>query len=72
MVSRNTTVILGIPIPSTDPIFLGIIGTHVLFGLVAVLTGAVAMLSKKGRGPVLLTFAPFSETRELWYGTQSV
>ena len=50
MVSENSTVILGIPIPSTDPIFLGLIGTHVLLGLMAVVTGAVAMLSKKGRG----------------------
>ena len=46
----NTTVIVGIPIPSTDPIFLAIVGIHVLFGLAAVVAGVVAMLSKKGRG----------------------
>ena len=50
MVADGTTVILGIPIPSTDPIFLSVVGIHVLFGLAAVVTGALAMLSKKGRG----------------------
>jgi uncharacterized membrane protein len=48
MTSGNTTVVLGIPIPSTDPVFLAIVGIHVLFGLAAVIIGAVAMLSKKG------------------------
>ena len=47
---QNTTVVLGIPIPSTDPMFLAIVGAHVLFGLAALISGAVAMLSKKGRG----------------------
>src|SRR5262245_62105263 len=50
MASEGTTVVLGIPIPSTNPIFLAIIGVHVLFGLAAVITGGAAMLSKKGRG----------------------
>jgi hypothetical protein len=50
MTSESTTVVLGIPIPSTDPVFLGIVGIHVLFGLSAVTTGAIAMLSNKGRG----------------------
>jgi uncharacterized membrane protein len=44
------TVVLGIPVPSSDPVFLAIVGIHVLFGLAAVITGAVAMLSRKGRG----------------------
>ena len=44
------TVVLGIPIPSTDPVFLAIIGVHVLFGLAAVIAGAAAMLSRKRRG----------------------
>ena len=47
---ENVTVVLGIPIPSADPIFLAMVGVHVLFGLAAVVTGAVAMLSNKGRG----------------------
>jgi hypothetical protein len=50
MAVENTTVVLGIPIPSTDPVFLAIVGIHVLFGMAAVMAGAVAMLSKKGRG----------------------
>ena len=50
MASENTTVVLGIPIPSTDPAFLSIVGIHVLFGIAAVVAGAVAMLSRKGRG----------------------
>jgi uncharacterized membrane protein len=50
MALENTTVVLGIPIPSTDPVFLAIAGIHVLFGLAAVIVGAAAMLSGKGRG----------------------
>ncbi len=50
MAAENTTVVLGIPIPSTDPVFLAIVGVHVLFGLAAVITGAVVMLRRKGSG----------------------
>ena len=50
MTHESITVVLGIPIPSTDPFFLAIVGIHVLFGLAAVTAGAVAMLSNKGRG----------------------
>ena len=49
MVEGNITV-LGIPLPSTDPLFLGVVGVHVVFGVCAVTTGAAAMLSPKGRG----------------------
>jgi hypothetical protein len=45
-----STSLFGIPIPSTDPLFLGITGIHILFGLCAVVTGLAAMLSRKGRG----------------------
>jgi hypothetical protein len=44
------TIAFGLPIPSTDPLFLTIVGVHVLFGLVAVTSGALAMMSRKGRG----------------------
>lgn len=44
------TVVAGIPIPSTSPVFLAIVGLHVLAGLVCVIAGAVAMLCPKGRG----------------------
>lgn len=44
------TELLGIPVPSTDPLFLGIVGLHVMLGLIAVASGAIAMLSPKGPG----------------------
>ena len=50
MESESTTLVLGIPIPSTDPVFLAIVGVHILFGLAAVIAGAMAMFSRKGRG----------------------
>jgi hypothetical protein len=46
----SVTIIAGIPIPSTSPVFLVVVGIHVLFGLVCAVTGIVAMLSAKGRG----------------------
>ena len=48
--ASDITIVLGIPIPSTDPVFLAFVGVHVLFGLAAVIAGAIAMLNKKGRG----------------------
>jgi hypothetical protein len=47
------TNVAGIEIPSTDPIFLAVVGTHVLLGLACTVTGAIAMLSQKrpGRHP---------------------
>ncbi len=50
MANESAAVVLGIPLPSTDPVFLAIIGVHVLFGLAAVIIGAGAMLSEKRRG----------------------
>jgi hypothetical protein len=44
------TAIAGIVIPSTDPVFLAIVGVHIPLGLACVVTGASAMLSRKGRG----------------------
>jgi hypothetical protein len=44
------TVVAGIPIPSTSPVFLTIVGFHVLVGLVCVVAGLVAMLSHKAHG----------------------
>lgn len=46
----GSTLIAGIEIPSTDPVFLVIVGIHMPLGLVAVVAGAIAMLSNKGRG----------------------
>lgn len=42
------TVVAGIPIPSTSPIFLAGVAFHVALALAAVVNGAVAMLSRKG------------------------
>ena len=44
------TSILGLPVPSRDPVFLAIVCVHILFGIASVVSGLVAMLSKKGRG----------------------
>ncbi|HWZ12544.1 MAG TPA: hypothetical protein VNX22_05330 [Acidobacteriaceae bacterium] len=47
----EATIIGGIVIPSTDPAFLAVvIGLHIPLGIVSVVTGASAMLSRKGRG----------------------
>jgi uncharacterized membrane protein len=46
----GVTVIAGLPIPSSSPVFLAVVGVHVLIGSTCVATGAVAMLSRKGRG----------------------
>ena len=53
MTGEETTVVAGIEIPSTDPVFLTIVGFHVMVGLVCVLVGAVVMFSPKrpGRHP---------------------
>lgn len=52
---NDTTVVAGIDVPCTSPIFLAIVGLHVLFGCACVVTGAIAMLSPKrqGRHPTL-------------------
>lgn len=43
----------GIEIPSSDPVFLAVVGVHVLLGLACTITGVIAMLSVKrpGRHP---------------------
>lgn len=46
----GVTIIAGIPIPSTSPVFLSVVGVHVLLGLACTVIGVVAMLSIKGRG----------------------
>jgi hypothetical protein len=51
--AEGTTNVAGIEIPSTDPIFLAVVGVHVLLGLACTFAGAFAMLSRKrpGRHP---------------------
>jgi hypothetical protein len=48
--SDGTTNLAGIAIPSTDPVFLGVVAMHILLGLACAFTGAVAMLSQKRAG----------------------
>jgi hypothetical protein len=44
------TTILGIEVPSTDLLFLSVVGFHVVVGLVCVIAGTIAMLSPKTAG----------------------
>ena len=43
-------VILGIPIPSSSPVFVSVVAVHVVAGLTCVIAGAMAMLSDKRAG----------------------
>jgi hypothetical protein len=49
-VTDQGVVVLGIPIPSSSPLFLGIVAVHVAAGLVCTIAGIVAMLSPKRAG----------------------
>jgi hypothetical protein len=47
----DSTIVSGIEIPSSDPVFLAVvIGIHIPLGLACVVFGAVAMISEKQRG----------------------
>jgi hypothetical protein len=46
----GVTNLAGIDIPSTHPVFLAVVGIHVLLGLACTVTGAIAMLSPKRAG----------------------
>jgi len=43
-------VVLGIPIPSSSPVFLSIVAVHVAAGLVCTIAGIAAMLAPKRAG----------------------
>jgi hypothetical protein len=43
-------VVLGIPIPSSSPVFLSIVAVHVAAGLICTVAGIVAMLAPKRSG----------------------
>jgi len=45
-----STNLFGIVVPSTNPLFLGVIALHILLALACVISGLVAMLSAKGSG----------------------
>jgi hypothetical protein len=51
MTGAETSIVAGIEIPSTDPVFLAVVlGVHIPLGLACVVIGAIAMLSEKRRG----------------------
>jgi len=56
-VTGHSIIVAGIEIPSREPVFLAIVGVHVLLGLASTITGIVAMLSPKRSG------------RHPWFGT---
>jgi uncharacterized membrane protein len=41
------TILFGVPVPSTDPIFLTFVVIHILIALVCVISGLLAMLTEK-------------------------
>jgi uncharacterized membrane protein HdeD (DUF308 family) len=47
---NGITSIAGIEIPSTNPVFLTVVGVHIVLGLACVVTGAIAILSRKRAG----------------------
>jgi uncharacterized membrane protein len=51
--TADTTIAAGIEFPSVSPVFLTVVGIHILVGIARVITGLIAMLSEKrpGRHP---------------------
>jgi hypothetical protein len=49
-VTGDTTIVFGVPVPSTDPAFLAVVRFHILVGIVCVAAGIAAMMSLKRRG----------------------
>jgi hypothetical protein len=49
-VTDQGIIVLGIPIPSSSPVFLSIVAVHVLAGLICTIAGVVAMLAPKRHG----------------------
>lgn len=47
---EKTIDVLGIVIPNESPLFLAIVAVHIVIALVAVVSGVVAMLARKGVG----------------------
>jgi len=68
----NPINVAGIEIPTDAPLFLIALGAHVVFGLICVVTGCVAMLSAKrpGRHPRFGTYYYWSLA--VVFGTMSV
>jgi uncharacterized membrane protein len=49
--AEKATIIAGLVIPSDSPMFLAIVGLHVLVALACVIAGVIAMAGNKGPGP---------------------
>jgi hypothetical protein len=64
-------VVLGIPIPSSSPMFLSIVAVHVAAGLTCTVAGIVAMLAPKRSGR-LGTHAPSAHSAAPQPATQTV
>jgi hypothetical protein len=60
-VTDQGVVVLGIPIPSSSPLFLSIVAVHVVAGLICTIAGIVAMLAPKRAGR-----HPFAGTVYYW------
>jgi len=50
MTDGDMTIVAGIEIPSTNPVFLTVVGVHVLLGIACTVTGVIAMLALKRAG----------------------
>jgi uncharacterized membrane protein len=46
----SVTNVFGVPVPSTDPVFLNVVRFHIVAGIACVAAGIAAMLADKGRG----------------------
>jgi peptidoglycan/LPS O-acetylase OafA/YrhL len=44
------TVVLGLPVPTDDPTFLGFLRIHIAAGLICVVTGGLAAIARKRQG----------------------
>lgn len=47
---EEQTNLFGIPVPSTNKIFLAFVVIHIFLALICLISGLIAMLSEKGRG----------------------
>jgi hypothetical protein len=48
--TNEGVVVLGIPIPSSSPLFLSIVAVHVAAGLICIVAGIIAMVASKRAG----------------------
>jgi len=52
MTDGDITIVAGIEIPSANPVFLTVVGIHVMLGLACTVTRIIAMLSRKRYGTI--------------------